>query len=327
MLIVLDLCGTLLSRVNTRELRERCIRSEYCPALPNFSLGRPAGSIYLRPHISVFLDFLFKHFYVATWSTTSTRTNCELVEHVFGNRKDELIFSFDRFDLRTGNASSRGDFGTKDLNLLWALKEAYDDLNRGDSDDECDEGRHGSGLSPGSHHYDGDVEIVDFKLHNNEQASNARIISKSRKVVGRMSWLPSNTILIDDSPGKATCCLNNYVGIPEYKVWDNEYDPKYDTALLSLMMYLLRLHEAYPIDVRDWIKDTKLYDYSLSSNTVSRSSLNPGFAVPSRHGFRPEPPRQKVSRLKSSTKSFANDRRNFDASPSSPVKWGSEDEA
>lgn len=279
-LVVLDLCGTILSRVHSPNLRSKCIKSRYCPDLPDLCLGGKVGSIYLRPHLAKFLDFLFDNFYVATWSNTSTRSNKEIVKAVFGKRRPQLLFSFDKFDLPDKDTYFPKKYYDKDLNMLWEMCKACQDL-AGDSTAQ----EHWSSDSSGagnllSYDYD-ELEIVDSKSLNDPDVKKkeVKVVSHTPKIIGKMTWSPSNTIMIDNSPRKICRSLDNYVAVPEYVVWSNTIDPLCDTALLSLKVYLEKLYNDDPRDVRDWIRNNPLYRYDLSSNTVFDTGVPEAFLI------------------------------------------------
>ncbi|TPX40247.1 hypothetical protein SeMB42_g04120 [Synchytrium endobioticum] len=79
------------------------------------------------------------------------------------------------------------------------------------------------------------------------------------------AWTPSNTILVDDTPYKASYTPHNILAIPTFSVRDPAVDPKHDTALLAVTAYLLELQRALcaaahtaTVDVRPFLASIPL---------------------------------------------------------------------
>ncbi|KAL9557976.1 hypothetical protein MBANPS3_001123 [Mucor bainieri] len=95
-LLILDLNGTLISRVKCR--------------------ARVGRAFYARPHYQAFLDFIFKHFEVMVWSS-ARQENVEKMCHVF-TQPLKLVWSRSHLNLSQQQFRSNVDT-VKDLEIVW----------------------------------------------------------------------------------------------------------------------------------------------------------------------------------------------------------------
>lgn len=93
-LIVLDLNGTLLCRIKKSSEKQRLRANPYAPKEVSFLCN--TNQVYLRPHISAFLDSVFTmpHIAVAVWTSAQRQNAVPLCEMVFGKKfMPKLVFS------------------------------------------------------------------------------------------------------------------------------------------------------------------------------------------------------------------------------------------
>ena len=91
-LIILDMNGILISRQFVGNKLEKDIAQ-----FEKFEEASRVGSflVWKRPHLDNFLDFIFKHFHVAVWSSISSYNLKLFAKHVFGDRMKDLLFMMD----------------------------------------------------------------------------------------------------------------------------------------------------------------------------------------------------------------------------------------
>ncbi|GAN08156.1 NLI interacting factor family phosphatase [Mucor ambiguus] len=95
-LLILDLNGTLISRIKCR--------------------ARSGRAFYARPHYQAFLDFIFKHFEVMVWSS-ARQQNVEKMCHIF-TKPLKLVWSRNHLKLSQHQFDSNVDT-IKDLDIVW----------------------------------------------------------------------------------------------------------------------------------------------------------------------------------------------------------------
>jgi hypothetical protein len=113
-LLVLDLNGTLISRVAKKERRLAASN----PYLPEVDQHVNGNNVFRRPHLDLFLEKMFKLFDIGIW-TSVIPLNAELLARaLFSKYQDELEFVLDRShcsNVREG----RNHSSTKNLSILW----------------------------------------------------------------------------------------------------------------------------------------------------------------------------------------------------------------
>ncbi|TPX32877.1 hypothetical protein SmJEL517_g04072 [Synchytrium microbalum] len=72
-------------------------------------------------------------------------------------------------------------------------------------------------------------------------------------------WSPRNTVLLDDTPYKASYTPNNIIPLPTFTVTDADNDQTKDTVLLSVCSYLLDLRAAYYSSPSAYFSDVRSF--------------------------------------------------------------------
>ncbi|KAI8803888.1 hypothetical protein BJ742DRAFT_473118 [Cladochytrium replicatum] len=117
-LIVLDLNGTLIDRIDKRG-RRMVTSSKSAPLKPDCVIRKTY--VYLRPYLDTFLDSIFSRFHVAGWTSAIQRNAQPLAEFIFGDRVSRLEFLWDRSMCDQPDKESKNDFSTvKDLSKVWS---------------------------------------------------------------------------------------------------------------------------------------------------------------------------------------------------------------
>ncbi|KAI8823076.1 NLI interacting factor-like phosphatase-domain-containing protein [Fimicolochytrium jonesii] len=89
-------------------------------------------------------------------------------------------------------------------------------------------------------------------------------------------WNERNTILIDDTAGKASFTPRNGLHLPTFTVTNRNVDPAADTVLLSLLKYLEDLHRASPSDVRAYMEAHPAFDMDVHGTATA---VKPAYVV------------------------------------------------
>ncbi|CAG9582502.1 conserved hypothetical protein [Leishmania major strain Friedlin] len=104
-------------------------------------VARGRGSFILRPNVSDFLKFVFSNFVVAVWTSGLQRSSNPIIDHVFGNYRDLLLFMLFR-DACVPKPSAENPYGTeKNLQVIFdRYPHSFHSVNTiiiDDSPDKC----------------------------------------------------------------------------------------------------------------------------------------------------------------------------------------------
>ncbi|CBZ30700.1 conserved hypothetical protein [Leishmania mexicana MHOM/GT/2001/U1103] len=104
-------------------------------------VARGRGSFVLRPNVSDFLKFVFSNFVVAVWTSGLQRSSNPIIDHVFGNYRDLLLFTLFR-DACMPKPSAENPYGTeKNLQVIFdRYPHSFHSVNTiiiDDSPDKC----------------------------------------------------------------------------------------------------------------------------------------------------------------------------------------------
>ncbi|CAC9543963.1 conserved hypothetical protein [Leishmania infantum JPCM5] len=104
-------------------------------------VARGRGSFILRPNVSDFLKFVFSNFVVAVWTSGLQRSSNPIIDHVFGNYRDLLLFTLFR-DACMPKPSAENPYGTeKNLQVIFdRYPHSFHSVNTiiiDDSPDKC----------------------------------------------------------------------------------------------------------------------------------------------------------------------------------------------
>ncbi|TPX61169.1 hypothetical protein PhCBS80983_g01243 [Powellomyces hirtus] len=100
-----------------------------------------------------------------------------------------------------------------------------------------------------------------------------RTIWQDQSVNAYGHWTEKNTILLDDTVGKAQFTPDNGLHLPTFTLLDKTFDCQNDTSLLSMIKYLRELREANPEDVRDYMKTHPAFHIG-PDNTATEPTAN-----------------------------------------------------
>jgi TFIIF-interacting CTD phosphatase-like protein len=114
-LIILDLDATLISAQNIEKFNSLKEKKKTAKFEKTFEM-KDFYIVFGRPHLDVFLDFLFKNFSVAVWTAASQMYALAVVEN-FILTKPSRKLEFLLFDYHNDHSIKKGK-GTKDLELL-----------------------------------------------------------------------------------------------------------------------------------------------------------------------------------------------------------------
>ncbi|GET92656.1 hypothetical protein, conserved [Leishmania tarentolae] len=104
-------------------------------------VARGRGSFILRPNVPDFLKFVFSNFVVAVWTSGLQRSSNPIIDHVFGNYRDLLLFTLFR-DACMPKPSAQNPYGTeKNLQVIFdRYPQSFHSVNTiiiDDSPDKC----------------------------------------------------------------------------------------------------------------------------------------------------------------------------------------------
>ncbi|TPX51700.1 hypothetical protein SeLEV6574_g00119 [Synchytrium endobioticum] len=241
LLIILDLNGTIIDRVKDRAEQKLARVNPHCPE-PSFTSN--AARIYIRPHLEPFLSVLFSNFTVAAWTSAQPKNAVPMARGVFGRHFDNLAFVWDRSHCSAVREGRKDHSSIKDVSKVWNYSLSHAASSITGLDGRANQVIHRRGDSRGS---------SDGGTLNN---------SRSQAPSKQDLWTPNNTILIDDTPYKASYTPHNILAIPTFSVRDSTIDPKQDNALLTVSNYLLELkrtlfdpaNSTSSVDVREYLK-------------------------------------------------------------------------
>ncbi|TPX33432.1 hypothetical protein SeMB42_g07477 [Synchytrium endobioticum] len=241
LLIILDLNGTIIDRVKDGAERKLARANPHCPE-PSFTSN--AARIYIRPHLEPFLSVLFSNFTVAAWTSAQPKNAVPMARGVFGRHFDNLAFVWDRSHCSAVREGRKDHSSIKDVSKVWNYSPSHAASSL-------------TGL-------DGHANQVIDRQGDSRGSSDGGTLKNSRSQAPSKQglWTPNNTILIDDTPYKASYTPHNILAIPTFSVRDSTIDPKQDIALLTVSNYLLELKRtlfdpANPtssVDVREYLK-------------------------------------------------------------------------
>ncbi|PVZ98855.1 hypothetical protein BB558_005138 [Smittium angustum] len=170
-------------------------------------------TILLRPGVTDFIDFALKNFAVMVWSSAQPNNVDKMVKHLFGKKKSLLAGVWDRrFCTLRGNYFSKSKC-IKDMERIW----------NGWTLDE----------SSFKHLYVG-TEYQFIKTTDKLGLDNGSDVIKKKF---QTKWNSENTLLVDDSVGKAQKQPFNHLCISEY----NETNLQSDMDLVKLKEYLEKM--------------------------------------------------------------------------------------
>ena len=94
LLLVLDLNGTLLNRINKSELK----LIDPSVVLPTNTFSSGINKVFLRPHLETFLNYIFnaEHITVCVWTSAELTAATDLCHKVFGIYSPKLAFVLNR---------------------------------------------------------------------------------------------------------------------------------------------------------------------------------------------------------------------------------------
>ncbi|PVV04721.1 hypothetical protein BB560_000767 [Smittium megazygosporum] len=166
---------------------------------------RKNKSIIPRPGLDDFLSFIFENFAVMIWSSSREENVNKMVTKAFGPQKDNLIAIWDRrFCELLGNYHDNSK-SKKNISSIW-------DINRIPK-----------------------PKVKGSQIKSFPSSTYSKIVSSRKK------WNLQNTILIDDSPFKASNNPGNFIPI---KTFDKKIADT-DSELSRLTIYLKKLLEYF----------------------------------------------------------------------------------
>ncbi|KAI9202768.1 HAD-like domain-containing protein [Polychytrium aggregatum] len=119
LLLILDLNGVLIDRLVTSQDKSAAQANPFNQQLPSFSCNQ--CYIHIRPFLRTFLDFIFEHFYVATWTSAKQQNAKNIIWILFQERCHRLVFKYYQTECTdSGRVSGRGkpEF-IKELSNIW----------------------------------------------------------------------------------------------------------------------------------------------------------------------------------------------------------------
>ncbi|TPX30939.1 hypothetical protein SmJEL517_g05595 [Synchytrium microbalum] len=115
-LLVLDLNGTLLCKV-TKFDKRAAHQNPFLPPKASFKCNK--APVYVRPHLGVFLEFLFENFAVAAWTSAQPSNAKALATGAFGQYFEQLEFLWDRTHCSEVRGGRHDHSSIKDLRKIW----------------------------------------------------------------------------------------------------------------------------------------------------------------------------------------------------------------
>ena len=120
-LCILDLNGILLEKVN-KNFNPNNLR------IHDTTINKQ--KIWFRPHMNEFLEFIFDKFNVGIWSSSMYHNTIPMVEEIFKDYEDKILFIFHRENfIKMMNPNTKEFDKLKDLSLIWKIFENFDDRN------------------------------------------------------------------------------------------------------------------------------------------------------------------------------------------------------
>lgn len=204
LLIILDLNGTLLSKLNGSEKKiffhhpNRDINEQ--------NIGIYGNLIVLRPYFHYFIDLLFRHANVAIWTSALPKNSIPIVGHCFSGFLNRENFTRDYGPIISNPDVPITD-GFYNLSFLW-------------SQDKCDQS---TKINP-------ETKKPNFKPEFKKRLKKVWSIFPD--------YNSSNTIIIDDSLEKIKPDeVKNSIIINSFNVIDHAADYTKDEELLNLGMF------------------------------------------------------------------------------------------
>ncbi|RKO91679.1 hypothetical protein BDK51DRAFT_35329 [Blyttiomyces helicus] len=120
-LLVLDLNGTLLTRVKQKSEKLALRANPSAPKQRDFGLPAGGGKIFLRPYLDTFLDRILAcpDFAVGVWTSAKLKNALVMINGAFGCNADRLAFKWHR-EQCSDIGSRKSDWSSKkDLRKLW----------------------------------------------------------------------------------------------------------------------------------------------------------------------------------------------------------------
>ncbi len=118
-LLVLDLNGLLVHRIMQGKLAGADV--SHAVTLGKFK-------VWTRPHVDAFIDFCLAHFDVGVWSSAMSHNVELLMKHVFGDRREQLLFEFDQSDcvgVKHSDPKEKKPLLKKPLERVWRKHPTY----------------------------------------------------------------------------------------------------------------------------------------------------------------------------------------------------------
>ncbi|CAD2216904.1 hypothetical protein AGDE_16639 [Angomonas deanei] len=179
--------------VTTRQGYDVVVRpDELCKAfllvldLNGVLVARGRGEFILRPHVDEFIKFVFQYFPVAVWTSGLERTSIPVIEKVFKDYRDRLLFTYYR-----GACESRptplNPYGTvKNLQIIFdQYPESFHAVNTIIIDDSPDKCSHPDiALCPLPFH------LTEENTHHKDEDGLLKIIKVLEEVLKQDSLLP-----------------------------------------------------------------------------------------------------------------------------------------
>lgn len=118
-LVVFDLNGTLITRLNAKEYR---VFKKANSIAPDFTVNK--SKVFKRPHWDKFLEALMKlpHIEVAVWTSAQPNNAVPLTEKLFGKYVNRLQFILDRSHCEDAPMGVKVDTAVKNLELVFDTK-------------------------------------------------------------------------------------------------------------------------------------------------------------------------------------------------------------
>ena len=215
-LLILDLNGTLLYRPRN-------------PSKPRYVDMRQASAVpVVRPHLDIFLKYIFSHFDVMIWSSAQPKNVNSMIDAVMNRRQKKMLLDIWARDTL---GLSQEEYNKKSV--------VFKDLERVFKR-QPSQTRKKNSQKVAMETSGGLVDVIDDVQEDVAEEEDGR----------QTRWDITNTILLDDSLVKASLQPYNHIYIPEFMGLQNGGDQ--DDALQQVIGYLEELR--YQGDVARFIK-------------------------------------------------------------------------
>jgi hydroxymethylpyrimidine pyrophosphatase-like HAD family hydrolase len=242
--LVFDLNGTLVKRAGTNN-----------------------RTVYLRPHIHEFIEFVMKNFHIITWTTAKPHNSYKIICKAFGPYSDYILCNLTRLHCKVIGSYYHKSPTIKDLEVIWNAQFKVDS-----------ELATKTLPSPPTLPIFSEILNEETKLLDNPRVrdlylgkdTNPQTLNNPKI----LQFNKTNTILLDDSPGKGEAQPLNHLVMPEYGGVDENNT---DNSLLKLKQYLEEMIKEYKkteaegaqFSVQDYMKDKSFKDFLATENTTT----------------------------------------------------------